>query len=79
VVGFIFLISRCEQLSHTLFSARSLLKSMSVKQGLKYDDPASAKEILPFVAFHRLNVEEMLHSPASYSTLSVSMKSPDSL
>jgi phosphatidylserine decarboxylase len=40
---------------------------MSVKQGQKYDDPASAKEIPAFVAFHRLNVDEMLQPPSSYS------------
>jgi len=39
---------------------RKLLKSLSVKQGKKYDDPASAAEILPFIAFHQLDMSEVL-------------------
>jgi phosphatidylserine decarboxylase len=40
--------------------AKKLLKSMSVKQGRKYDDPASAREIGPFIAFHQLDMSEVL-------------------
>ncbi|KAL0573319.1 phosphatidylserine decarboxylase [Marasmius crinis-equi] len=40
--------------------ARRLLKSMSVKQGIKYDAPESAKEIPGFIAFHHLNMDEIL-------------------
>jgi len=40
--------------------ARRLLKSLSVKQGLKYDNPASAAEIPGFIEFHRLDVNEIL-------------------
>jgi phosphatidylserine decarboxylase len=32
-----------------------LLKSLSVKQGLKYDSPVSAADIAPFIAFHKLD------------------------
>ncbi|KAF2632974.1 hypothetical protein BU25DRAFT_406248 [Macroventuria anomochaeta] len=39
---------------------RKLLKSLSFKQGKKYDDPASAKEIEPFIAFHQLDMSEVL-------------------
>lgn len=39
--------------------ARSLLKSMSVKQGIKYDDPASAAEIPAFIEFHNLDANEI--------------------
>ncbi|KAJ4362305.1 phosphatidylserine decarboxylase [Neocucurbitaria cava] len=39
---------------------RKLLKSLSFKQGKKYDDPASAAEIAPFIAFHQLNMNEVL-------------------
>lgn len=39
---------------------RKLLKSLSIKQGKKYDDPASAKEIEPFIAFHQLDMTEVL-------------------
>jgi len=34
---------------------------LSVKQGVKYDDPASAEEIEKFVAFHQLDMSEVLH------------------
>ncbi|CUA68523.1 phosphatidylserine decarboxylase [Rhizoctonia solani] len=39
--------------------ARKLLKSMSVKQGQKYDSPESAREIPTFIEFHNLNVDEI--------------------
>jgi phosphatidylserine decarboxylase len=59
--------------SHILIActARGLLKSMSVKQGVKFDSPDSAKEILPFIAFHGLNVSEMLEDPSSFSQCSM--------
>ncbi|KAI1823468.1 phosphatidylserine decarboxylase-domain-containing protein [Xylaria intraflava] len=41
---------------------RKLLKGMSIKQGKKYDDPASKSQIEPFIAFHRLDMSEVLHS-----------------
>lgn len=40
--------------------ARRLLKSMSVKQGIKYDSPESRLEIPTFIAFHNLNTAEIL-------------------
>ncbi|WVQ98224.1 phosphatidylserine decarboxylase [Kwoniella sp. CBS 9459] len=40
--------------------ARRLLKSLSVKQGLKYDSPSSAVDIPAFIAFHNLDVNEIL-------------------
>ncbi|KAI0749177.1 phosphatidylserine decarboxylase-domain-containing protein [Daedaleopsis nitida] len=40
--------------------ARRLLKSLSIKQGLKYDAPESANDIPAFIAFHRLNMDEIL-------------------
>jgi phosphatidylserine decarboxylase len=39
---------------------RKLLKSMSFKQGRKYDDPASASQIQGFINFHQLNMDEVL-------------------
>ncbi|KAI0536127.1 phosphatidylserine decarboxylase-domain-containing protein [Xylaria digitata] len=39
---------------------RKLLKGMSIKQGKKYDDPASKSQIEPFIAFHRLDMSEVL-------------------
>ncbi|KAK4462040.1 phosphatidylserine decarboxylase-domain-containing protein [Cladorrhinum samala] len=39
---------------------RKLLKSLSIKQGKKYDDPASKAEIPKFIAFHGLDLTEVL-------------------
>jgi phosphatidylserine decarboxylase len=39
---------------------KKMLKSLSVKQGKKYDDPASASQIEGFIAFHQLNMDEVL-------------------
>ncbi|KAJ1985636.1 phosphatidylserine decarboxylase [Dimargaris cristalligena] len=47
---------------------RNLLKSLSIKQGRKYDDPLSAKQIKSFIAFHNLNVDEILDPLDSFTT-----------
>ncbi|KAF5588808.1 phosphatidylserine decarboxylase [Fusarium pseudocircinatum] len=39
---------------------RKLLKNLSVKQGRKFEDPASKKEIEPFIEFHGLDLSEVL-------------------
>ncbi len=39
---------------------RKILKSLSVKQGRKYDDPASAAQIRDFINFHQLDMTEVL-------------------
>ncbi|KAF5507628.1 Phosphatidylserine decarboxylase proenzyme 3 [Colletotrichum aenigma] len=39
---------------------RKMLKSMSIKQGKKFDDPASKAEIPKFIEFHRLDMSEVL-------------------
>ncbi|KAK3065939.1 phosphatidylserine decarboxylase [Teratosphaeriaceae sp. CCFEE 6253] len=39
---------------------RKLLRSLSFKQGRKYDDPASASQIPGFVNFHQLDMTEVL-------------------
>jgi phosphatidylserine decarboxylase len=39
---------------------RKLLKGLSVKQGKKYDDPASRSEIQKFIEFHHLDMSEVL-------------------
>jgi len=43
-----------------------VLKSMSEKQGKKYSQPQSKKEIDPFVAFHGLDINEMLDPMSSF-------------
>ena len=45
-----------------------LLKSLSIKQGLKYDAPESVRDIPPFIEFHNLNTEEILDPLESFST-----------
>ena len=52
--------------------ARRLLKSLSIKQGCKYDDPESARDIPTFIEFHRLDVDEILDSIESFSKYLVS-------
>ena len=37
-----------------------MLRNMSYKQGRKYDDPASAREIQGFINFHQLDMSEVL-------------------
>ncbi|PGH23110.1 phosphatidylserine decarboxylase [Polytolypa hystricis UAMH7299] len=39
---------------------RKMLKSLSIKQGKKYDDPDSASQIDAFIAFHQLDMSEVL-------------------
>ncbi|GAA6057046.1 hypothetical protein JCM3770_005225 [Rhodotorula araucariae] len=47
---------------------RRLLDSLTQKQGAKYDSPASAREIEPFMKFHNLNMEEVLDPVSSFKT-----------
>ncbi|EPS93599.1 hypothetical protein FOMPIDRAFT_1055836 [Fomitopsis schrenkii] len=48
--------------------ARRLLKSMSIKQGMKYDSSESARDIPQFIAFHNLNVNEIRDPLDSFKT-----------
>lgn len=48
--------------------ARRLLKSMSIKQGVKYDSPLSVEAIVPFIQFHKLNMDEVLDPLDSFKT-----------
>jgi len=48
--------------------ARSLLKSMSIKQGIKFDDPASVAEIPAFIVFHNLDMNEVRDPLGSFKT-----------
>ncbi|GAA5905346.1 uncharacterized protein JCM6883_006366 [Sporobolomyces salmoneus] len=47
---------------------RRLLDSLTKKQGLKYDSPASKRDIAPFIAFHNLNLEEVQDPLDSFKT-----------
>lgn len=48
--------------------ARRLLKSLSIKQGAKYDSPESARDIPSFIEFHGLKVDEILEPISSFKT-----------
>ncbi|KAF8836809.1 hypothetical protein BDN67DRAFT_910414 [Paxillus ammoniavirescens] len=48
--------------------ARRLLKSLSIKQGIKYDSPESARDIQAFIDFHGLKVDEILEPIESFTT-----------
>jgi phosphatidylserine decarboxylase len=50
------------------FIVRKLLRSLSFKQGRKYDDPASAAEIEGFIAFHQLDMSEVLHPVSEFKS-----------
>ncbi|KAJ5930107.1 Phosphatidylserine decarboxylase-related protein [Penicillium verhagenii] len=39
---------------------RRVLRSLSIKQGRKYDDPASVSQIRDFINFHQLDMSEVL-------------------
>lgn len=45
---------------------RALLKSLSIRQGKKFDDPASVRQIAPFIKFHSLDMTE--YEETSYAT-----------
>jgi len=47
--------------------ARRLLKSLTIKQGTKYDSPDSIRDMQPFIDFHKLNVDEILEPLESFS------------
>ncbi|GIZ40948.1 hypothetical protein CKM354_000426800 [Cercospora kikuchii] len=47
---------------------RKLLRSMSFKQGRKYDDPASASQIAGFINFHQLDMSEVLLPTEKFKT-----------
>ncbi|USW46765.1 Putative C2 domain, EF-hand domain, EF-hand domain pair, EF-Hand 1, calcium-binding protein [Septoria linicola] len=47
---------------------RKLLRSMSFKQGRKYDDPASASQITGFINFHQLDMNEVLLPTEQFKT-----------
>ncbi|EEH42085.2 phosphatidylserine decarboxylase proenzyme [Paracoccidioides lutzii Pb01] len=47
---------------------RKMLKSLSIKQGKKFDDPASAAQIVPFINFHQLDMSEVLLPLSEFKT-----------
>ncbi|WFD31000.1 phosphatidylserine decarboxylase [Malassezia sp. CBS 17886] len=47
---------------------RRMLRTMSVKQGAKFDHPSSTRSIAPFVAFHGINLVESVEPMSSFRT-----------
>ncbi|KAI4764089.1 hypothetical protein E4T52_01065 [Aureobasidium sp. EXF-3400] len=47
---------------------RKLLRSLSFKQGRKYDDPASASQIPGFINFHQLDMSEVLLNTSDFKS-----------
>ncbi|OBW67890.1 MAG: Long-chain fatty alcohol dehydrogenase [Aureobasidium pullulans] len=47
---------------------RKLLRSLSFKQGRKYDDPASASQIPGFINFHQLDMSEVLLQTSDFKS-----------
>lgn len=48
--------------------ARNMLKSLSIKQGRKYDNPMSARAIPAFIKFHQLDMTEVLEPLENFKT-----------
>lgn len=48
--------------------AKAMLKSQSIKQGIKYDNPTSANGIPAFIRFHKLNLDEVLEPLENFKT-----------
>jgi phosphatidylserine decarboxylase len=49
-------------------NVQQLFETLSVKQGRKYNDPKSARSILPFIHFHNLDVSEIAEPLSSFTT-----------
>ncbi|RMD40210.1 hypothetical protein DV735_g4929, partial [Chaetothyriales sp. CBS 134920] len=45
---------------------KKMLRSLSIKQGRKYDDPASTSQIEGFIQFHQLDMSEVLLSTSEF-------------
>lgn len=45
---------------------KKMLKNLSIKQGKKYDDPASVSQIQTFINFHRLDMSEVLRQTEDF-------------
>jgi phosphatidylserine decarboxylase len=54
------LVAELKFLTANKRTVKKLLRSLSIKQGKKYDDPASVAEIEGFIAFHQLDMSEVL-------------------
>jgi phosphatidylserine decarboxylase len=53
-------------LTDPFVTVRKLLKGLSIKQGKKFEDPASRSEIAKFIQFHQLDMTEVLEPLDAY-------------
>ncbi|PPQ94970.1 hypothetical protein CVT25_004215, partial [Psilocybe cyanescens] len=60
-------------LYNVVSNPRRLLKLLSIKQGITYDDPEGAKEIPAFIEFHGLEADEILDPLNSFSAYLLSI------
>ncbi|KAI8375333.1 phosphatidylserine decarboxylase-domain-containing protein [Choanephora cucurbitarum] len=49
-------------------AAHRILANMSIKQGRRFDNPNSVREIAPFIKFHRLDLSEVLEPIENFKT-----------
>ncbi|KAI8379112.1 phosphatidylserine decarboxylase-domain-containing protein [Radiomyces spectabilis] len=49
-------------------TAQRVLTNMTVRQGRRFDSPQSAREILPFIKFHKLDMREVRDPISSFKT-----------
>lgn len=47
---------------------RNMLRNLTIKQGRKYDNPASIRSIPPFIKFHQLDMTEVLEPVENFKT-----------
>lgn len=57
-----------QEFSNTYYIAKRILTNMTVKQGRRFDDPLSVREIRPFIKFHRLDMSQVLEPIENFKT-----------
>lgn len=56
-----------QQILSLSFTVKKLLRNMTTKQGAKFNAPESVAEIERFIAFHGLDINEILEPLDSFS------------
>ncbi|KAI8071282.1 phosphatidylserine decarboxylase-domain-containing protein [Gongronella butleri] len=49
-------------------TAKRILGNLTIRQGKRFDSPASVRDIMPFIKFHRLDMTEVLEPVESFKT-----------
>lgn len=50
------------------YMVRQIFQTLTLKQGRKFDDPSSVKNIPDFIKYHKLNVDEIMEPISSFRT-----------